>query len=355
MEGPQPDRPPPAGGPEQEGPPTRRARLGAFWARHRRLFWMVHSAWALATGVAVVVLARERYGLVPWIVLFLGLTWVSSLFFGDDGSEDGVPSVGRELTSYATRTLYQETLFFLLPFYAYSTVIRSPNVLFTLLLAGLAIVSCIDLLFDRWLRTKPVFGFFFFGLVAFAALNLLLPMLVGMDPSTATLIASVAAVGSALPLATRGASWSRRKPWGLTAGVVVLLVITLAWPAAIPPVPLRVEDSTFASDINDATLELSGLLDDQASLAELGGRLVLMAEVFAPANVPTRVRVRWLRDGNEVRLSRWIDITAHEASFRVWDGLRADLGNLGPGRHRVTLETRSGSVFGVADFVVTGD
>lgn len=59
-----------------------RGRFRRFWQKHRTLFWTLHSVWALATGVGVIVLARERYGFVPWVLLFLGLTWLSTLYFG---------------------------------------------------------------------------------------------------------------------------------------------------------------------------------------------------------------------------------------------------------------------------------
>ena len=123
-------------------------RFRRFWSRHRTLFWTLHSIWALATGVAVILLARGRYGFVPWVVGFLLLTWLSTMFLGRKASEqpeagppdepapDGaatpsadvlppVPDLRTEATSYVTRTMYQETLFFLLPFYAYSFEARS--------------------------------------------------------------------------------------------------------------------------------------------------------------------------------------------------------------------------------------
>ncbi|HSG46629.1 MAG TPA: hypothetical protein VLA43_02325, partial [Longimicrobiales bacterium] len=71
VEPPEPENAPPS--------PTFRERAGRYWARHRTLFWMLHSFWALATGVAVLLLARERYAFVPWVVAFLGLTWASTL------------------------------------------------------------------------------------------------------------------------------------------------------------------------------------------------------------------------------------------------------------------------------------
>ena len=40
---------------------------------------MLHSAWALIGGTVIVLLARERYHLVLWVVLFLALAWASTL------------------------------------------------------------------------------------------------------------------------------------------------------------------------------------------------------------------------------------------------------------------------------------
>ena len=181
---------------------TLRERASRFWRRHRALIWILHSVWALAVGTTIVLVAQDRYYLVLWVVVFLILAWALTLFFGRATAE-GIaasgksPGVVHEVSSYVTRVMYQQTLFFLLPFYAYSTVIGSPNVVFLGLLGGLAVLSCIDLVFDRWLRTRPVFALAFFAVVAFAAINLLLPLLVGLPPN---LSAPAAAL---LPLAAR--------------------------------------------------------------------------------------------------------------------------------------------------------
>jgi len=349
-----------------------------FWTRHRRLFWILHSGWALATGIAVVLLARERYGFVPWVVGFLVLTWASTLFFGgriggdgdrkstrDDGEagheEDAgdertrrhshrhsgsPPGMAEEVTSYLTRTLYQETLFFLLPLYWHSTVIGSPNFFFLLFLGGLALLSCIDLVFDRWLRTRPTFGFIFFGTVAFAAINLLLPLLAPISPGIATPVAAGLAVASATPLASRaplGTRWDRVWP-GVFA--VALLGLPFAFPGLLPPVPLRTERALFATSIDRQTLEVSDTLGVAASPGELGGDLYVVFEVFAPSSVPSRVRLVWTREGAEIRRSRDVEIVAHDWGFRVWDGWHPESGRIPPGRYVVGIETGEGRVFG---------
>jgi len=331
-----------------------RERAGRFWIRHRTLLWMLHSAWALIAGTAIVILAREHYHLVLWVVLFLVLAWTSTLYFGRVVAQEGgmPPGLFHEVTSYLTRHVYQETLFFLLPFYAYSTVIKSPNVLFLVLLGGLAVLSCIDLLFDRWLRTRPVFGLTFFAIVTFAAINLLLPLLIGLPPHFAAPAAALLSIGATVPLALRSAA----EGWGgrirLVAAAVVMLAVVLGFPGLIPPVPLRLEQATFASGIDRSTLVLADSLTDHVSSAEVGGSLVVLVEVFAPSALPATVNLEWRRDGELLRVSREVGITAHAASFRVWDGWHPSSGSVPPGRYRVVLLTSGRRVFGVAELTV---
>jgi hypothetical protein len=315
---------------------------------------MLHSAWALVAGTVIVFFARERYHLVLWVVLFLALAWTSTLYFGRAGTvkEGGPPGLLHEATSYFTRVLYQETLFFLLPFYAYSTVIGSPNVLFLVLLGGLGLLSCIDLVFDRWLRTRPVFALMFFTIVAFAAINLLLPLLLGLRPRFAAPAAALLSVGGAAPLALRAAA----KGWGvrirLAAAAVVVLTVALRFPGLIPPVPIRLERATFASGIDRNTLALPDSLPDHVSSAQTGGSLFLLVEVFAPSALPATVRLEWRRGGDLLRVSRDIAITAHASGFRVWDRWRPSSGSVPPGSYWVLLLTGGRRVFGVAELTV---
>ncbi len=330
--------------------------MAGYWTRHRRLFWMLHSAWALASGTLVVLFARGRYHFVPWVVLFLALTWLSTLRFGQAAADAGrAPGLVGEVTSYITRVLYQETLFFLLPFYAYSTVLRSPNVLFLLLLGGLAVLSCVDLLFDRWLRTRPLFALSFFAIVAFAAVNLLLPLLARVPPSLAAPAAAVVSIGSAALLARRTAGSGRRVRLLLAAAAVAMLVAIIGFPQLIPPVPLRLHRVSFAAGIDRRTLALRHPLPARTTPAEAGRELVAVFDVYAPTAVPATVQLEWLRDGTLIRVSRDVAITAHANGFRVWDAWHPETGPVPPGRYRVVLETTGRRVFGVGRITVEED
>ena len=370
-----------------------RDRIRNFWARHRSLFWMLHSAWALITGALIAWFSHERYQLVGWVALALALTWASTLYFGRAASAGSVPpvspdaardprrpsgettpvaasavaetpvagtpvpaapSLAHEVTSYVTRVMYQETLFFLLPFYAYSTVVRSPNLLFVVVLGALAAFSCIDLPFDRWLRTKPLFGFAFFAIVAFAALNLLLPLVFGLRVRFATPLAALLAIAMALPLAGRPAGSIARARLKLAAAALALAVITIGFPVLIPPAPLRMLSATFARGIDRESLALSDTLGQRTASSDAGGTLVVLVHVFAPTNLPATVHLVWRRDGTLLRTSRDVDVVAHTTGYRTWDSWRSPDGRLPAGRYQVVLETSAGRIIGEARIDITG-
>ena len=307
---------------------------------------------------------------MPWVVIFLVLTWASTLLLGrrvsgkvdEKGDETGAGAAGAtsgadgaggamsapparvEFASYVMRALYQETLFFLLPFYFYSMVWTSPNVVFVALLAALALMSCLDLVFDRLLRQYPVFGLVFFATVAFAAVNLVLPILLPVPPRTSTIVAAVVALGSSMPLALRDTT-GREKAL-LALPTTALLVVAVFFPSFVPPVPLRLDSVTFSSAIDRETLTPADSLESPVPLAELDGALAVLMQIFAPSNVPTAVRVEWRLDGTPIRTSRNIEITAHQGGFRIWDAWRPTEEPVRPGRYEVTVLTQVGRVFG---------
>ncbi|MCS7183027.1 MAG: DUF5924 family protein [Thermoanaerobaculum sp.] len=331
-------------------------RLERLHARYGRLFWTLHSVWALLTGVLVLVLAHNRYGYIRWVVLFLALTWASTLFFSRF-SQRGTGRMfvfAQGFVSYLTRVLYQETLFFLLPFYFYSTTFPSWNALFILVLAGLAVFSCIDLPFDRLFRSSKLFALSFFALVTFSALIFFFPFLVKVRTHHGLYLAAVLSFFAALPLAMR--LGELKEPRKLGAGLLVLVLILglvrLARPL-IPPVPLRLAKVRFSTQLDPRTLRVARDFERDIPAAELtAGRLYAVVTVFSPVPLPTSLVVRWQEGGRTLRSSRAVEVMAHARGFRVWDALNLQRTPLKGGRYRLEVWTAEGQLLGKVPFRV---
>lgn len=308
-----------------------RGQVESLRERHARAFWIAHSLWALAQGVAVAVLAEERPDYGAWVFGLLALVWGTTLFFCRSALVAARPgSLRVGVASYATRVFYQQTLFFLLPFYVRSTTPSSPNLAFTLALAALAALACLDLSFDRWLRRSPAFAATFFFAVAYAALQLLLPLAARVPFALAqplalalglALVAAVASVG--LP---RGPARRARLLGALPAAA--LATALLAAPLLVPPAPLRVAE--FGVEAHEDALRAT-------------------VRVAAPVPVPVRVTLQWERGRELLRASRDVSITAHGRGFRVWDELsRARLagGRGAAGELHIDVLTATGQLVG---------
>lgn len=301
-----------------------RARSGALRERHARAFWLAHSLWALAQGAVVAVLAEERPDFAAWVLGLLAFVWLSTLFFCRSAlvvDRPGSLRVG--VASYATRVVYQQTLFFLLPFYVRSTTPASPNLAFTLALAALAVLACLDLTFDRWLRGSATFAVTFFFAVAYAALQLLLPLALHV-PFTLVqplalglaLAAAVASVG--LP---RGTTRVPRLLGALPAAALAAALMLA--PRLVPPAPLRI--AAFGFEARAASVRAT-------------------VRVAAPVSVPVHVTMRWEQGAELLRASRDVSITAHGRGFRVWDELARS--RMGAGAVRVEVLTATGQLLG---------
>jgi hypothetical protein len=299
----------------------------------------------------VVVLAHKAYSYAAWVLVFLVLTWLSTLLFTHVAPPEERSGAARwhGIASYLTRVMYQETLFFLLPFYFYSTTLDSANVLFFALLALLAVMACLDLLFDELLRRHAWFRIFFFTIVSLAALNFLLPLALGLRLESAIVVAAVVGLLAAIPMAGSpqgGWRWRaaalRVLPALVTAGLLVWLRVL------VPPVPLRLAGLTFARDVQSLTLEPIEPLTREAALSGGRDKLAAIATVFAPRKVRVRIAVQWWRDGELLKTSRELEITPHETGFKVWDAFSPNEGPLVAGDYQIILRTVGGQLIGRA-------
>ena len=248
---PAPTRPPPAAPREVAPVPLAlRDKARAFLARHGKKLWWLHSAYALCLGTGVVLFAQKGFQQARLLAISAGGAWLLVLlFFRLHGSGKAQASLeGAETKTklrfyaltYALKNLYQGMLFFLLPFYWKSTTLDSRNGWFVALVAACALLSTLDVVFDRVLLRWVALASLFHGVALFGCVNLIVPALF---PDTRTLTSLMIAAGI-----TTLAFWTmnleltayRRRGVLLAIGASAVVAVLVAYAARtfIPPVPM---------------------------------------------------------------------------------------------------------------------
>lgn len=227
-------------------PPSRLRRI------LRRLWWF-HSFFALSFGVGVMLFARAGLAhadkvmmalFVSWSVLFIALRFIVGP--ANRKEQEGIARKGvRVATNYIIKQFYQQMFFFLTPLYASSATwsLSSWNWWLAPLLLVCAVISTMDLVFDNFIMERRLLASAMYGLAMFSLLNVLLPLVAGLDHRTSLVIAA-----AATPLSVALLSFSVRQvlsPQGalLTVGTTAGLLAAVWYGRVfIPPAPLAMAE-----------------------------------------------------------------------------------------------------------------
>jgi hypothetical protein len=329
-----------------------RARHGWRWLHlHQTLLWWLHSVWALAFGVGVMWLGSRNFTYLRVAILHVSFIWATSLVFPWIARAAWLPPVWRPrvqlVINYFNKNFYQQLLFFILPIYALSTTLDSLNVVFLIALGACAILSTLDLIYDRHLAARRLWTAAFFGCTLFGAVAAALPILWSVPPVAALWVAAAAAgVGIASLLVTeRRLEWQRTWFAGGVMIVALALLVEYGRPA-IPPAPLRLASAAFGTDIDRRSLRLAAELE--ALPADYRGNVYVLTAIYAPLGLHDRVRHVWYQDDVPIWASRWYDVNGGRAEgYRLWTG-RDNLSVPAGARLHVDVETEGGQLIGRA-------
>src|SRR5262245_16087719 len=163
-------------------------KIREFTKKNGKRLWWLHSVYALGLGALVVGFAQKGFDHARWLAVSLGLAWMIVILFfrlfGSGMRQENVDYAHPKaklrfyLMTYVLKNLYQGMLFFLLPFYWKSTTMGDQNLWFVCLLAACAILSTLDIVFDRVLMKWRILASVFHGITLFGCLNLVIPALV---------------------------------------------------------------------------------------------------------------------------------------------------------------------------------
>jgi hypothetical protein len=338
--------------PPEKGPVVVHPITAALLRNQQRLWWL-HSVYALLFGIGVMWLGRRNFVLLRVILFYVLFIWITSLLL-----PRLVPKFGKRygrwlhrVIHYFHRNFYQQILFFILPVYYSSATLRSRNMAFVLLLAASALLSTLDVVYDRHLSTKWSWAALFFAFNLFACVNVMLPVLWGVSNLGAFYIgAAVSFLGFAtfcfrlshLPL------WKARAV--ITVGGVLLILFVFGGRAYIPPAPLRVLNAAFGSDFDRTSLKIAGPLS--AAPAGASVRIVGLTPIYAPSGLREQVAHQWYLDGRLVSSSPLHEMTGgRKEGFRLWTGQSF---NLSSARTiRLDVVTEGGQLIGRASLPVS--
>jgi hypothetical protein len=303
-------------------------------------FLLVDRQASLAKAIAVVMLVSWL-----WLVLESTLRRCVARWFGFD--------LPPPLLRYATQMIHQESLFFVLPFFAITTTWNSGQALFTGLLGAAALASITDPLYYKGLAARRWVFMAFHGLTLFAVLLTALPIILHLStPQAYVWSLGVAAALSFPSLAgsLRPAGWRR---WAISLGLMALLG-GLGWQARlwVPPSTLWLGEVALSEQFDDFSRK-PGVSLQRISAAQLKSQgLYAYTAINAPRGLKERIYHVWQRDGRTVdRIALDIHGGGKEG-YRSWTHKRNFPAEV-VGDWQVRVLTEAGQMIGVLRFEVT--
>ncbi len=323
---------------------------------HKKKLWWLHSAYALLLGVGFMWLGKRNFAYLRLAVFHIGFIWLSSLFLPQLLNHRRLPHRWRPritlVINYFHKNLYQQMLFFVLPIYYASATFGSLNMGFLALVAISALVSTLDLVYDRHVAVKRGLNAAFFAFNLFALINVMLPILWSVSNAAAMRISALLAFLGFLTLRYPSSPSNLRRAAIIAGmGIAIIGLVELGRPM-IPPAPLRLVNVQFGRDFERVTMRVLSpvtALDGSASL-----RLYGLTAVQAPLGLKEKLQHRWYQNGKLVCASPLHGIEGgREEGFRLWTSCAFN----GIRQHtevRIDVETEGGQFIGRAKLRTPG-
>ncbi len=222
--------------------------------RFLKRVWWFHSFFALFFGVGVMLFARAGLAhadkvmmalFISWLLMFVALRFIVGPT--NRRENEGIARKGvRVATNYVIKQFYQQMFFFLTPLYASSATwsMSSFNWWIAPLLLVCAVVSTMDLVFDNVIMERRWLAAGMYGLAMFGVLNVVLPLVVGLDHLNGLFLAALAT-----PISVALLTFSARQVFSPTGALFTVLMTAGLFGAVyigrtvIPPAPLAMPET----------------------------------------------------------------------------------------------------------------
>ena len=312
------------------------------------LLWWLHSAYALLFGLMVMWLSSRNFAYLRIIVFHITFIWLTSLFLPVLVKRPWLPPEWRErlrlAINYFNKNFYQQLLFFLLPVYYASTTFGSRNMVFLILLALSALLSTMDIIYDRYLSVRWSLTALFFVFNLFAAINVMLPVLWAISNRRALWVSGVLALGGFASMQYRLSGLRGRSAKMLLGGAALgLLLIVEIFPSFIPPAPLCLVSAEFGTAIRSLRIDAP-----LATVPSSPGKLAVLTAINAPMGLEEEVRHCWYLNGEPMFVSGYHTVTGgRKEGYRLWSQI-THRGGVAARVVTVDVETKGGQLIGRA-------
>ncbi len=328
------------------------ARITRCLQERETLLWWCHSVWSFLFGVGVMVLGARKPTYARIIIFHIGFIWATSLFLPVLQQWPRLSPVWAErlrlVVNYFNKNFYQQLLFFVIPVYYASTTFPSRNMVFLAILVFSAILSTLDVVYDRYLSVAWPLTAGFLAFNAFASVNVMLLVMFTIRTEIALYLSAGFAVAIFVSMLYRFAGLRGRWLRIITVATACFLVFFVHLSAPfIPPVMVSMGSAAFGVAVRSLQV-----LDPMLELPpHYYGRLVALTPIKAPFGLRAKVRHAWYLDGKLVRISPEHEFRGgRKDGYRYWSPLTIREG-WEPKRIRVDLETSIGQLIGQATLV----
>jgi hypothetical protein len=305
-------------------------------------------------GIGVMWLGKRNFAYVRVAVFHISFIWLSSLILPKLLNHPRLSQRAPRLqlvVNFFNKNFYQQMLFFVLPIYYASITLSSLNVVFVVLVGLSALLSTLDLIYDRHLSVRRGLAAGFFAFNLFALINVMLPILWSVSNTQTTRISGVLAFAGFLTLGYPASqSTIRRMALIFGIGFMILSVVELGR-AFIPPAPLRLASTEFGTNFDQESLQMVSPVTELNSAGPL--RLYGLTAIKAPLGLREKLQHRWYENGKLVWASPFYNMVGgRQEGFRLWTSYT--FSNVRPHTElRLDLETEGGQLVGRARLKAT--
>jgi hypothetical protein len=327
-----------------------RTRTAGLFARLERVRRFAGPAIALASGFGSIALLRRGLEFAPVAVAALIFAWtlvtVLSRRFAESSGDSTLKKAARWLARYLVNAIYQDVLFFLLPIWAESATWPSANIFLPIVLGLLAVFSCFDVHYERFVLAHPLVRTAITALILFSALLAAMPVVLGISlaPNVA-IAAALSTVLGGIAILPRAKLKTYRGALILSAMTAGAAAIAIGVAPILPPVPVHSIEGESARGIENK----EPVHPSRVFVAGVD-RVYVWFAVAAPKRFSQAVRFRWIYDDRPFGKEFATNITGgRKAGFRTWGYVSTPK----PGRWRAELIADSGQLIAREAFEVS--